>query len=143
MPHLETMSMAAKAWRYVYPKWAAGLPQTALKTLPKEFCPRMSNANGRWMPAEMSSMEIAKLRKKVLLSGAEWPWEKPGRRGLTKMEREPKGKKRIAKKIAKQELIQQRMADMPKKLEDARLARLARKDAKRSDIWSMLLREIK
>ena len=43
MPKYQPMALN---WRYVYPKWAHGLPEAALNTIPTEFCPRRSTNNG-------------------------------------------------------------------------------------------------
>lgn len=127
-------------WHYVYPPWARGLEDEALGTMPKEFCPRRSLKSGRWYKAEMSAMQIADLRKTVLLSGGNWPWEKPGRRGLVRIERVPKGHKQQAAILARKLMVKSKMEDMPRKLAEMRKARAARKDATRDDLWSELLR---
>lgn len=130
-------------WKYQYPDWAKGLPESSLKTIPKEFCPRRPTNPlypNRWYKPEMNARTIAKLRKNYVLAGLEWPWEKPGRRGLVRISRPCKGTKRSVEKAARLLAIAAKMKEMPKKLDEARAARAARKESRRVDWWSLVLR---
>mmetsp|Transcript_9693 Transcript_9693/g.14150 ORF Transcript_9693/g.14150 Transcript_9693/m.14150 type:complete len:134 (-) Transcript_9693:251-652(-) len=129
---------------YRLPKWAKGLPEHAMKTFPVEWCPQKSTSiyHDKWIKPRFSLRKIADARKRTLMAGQEWIWEKPGRRQELKKLRPRKGHKRHQGGEAKKKMIEAKMAEMPQKIEKFRIEQKKRRDSQRKDFWSTIMREI-
>jgi hypothetical protein len=104
------------------------------KSLPIDFQPTFSR--GKWHSPKKSLRELAVERKKTLLRGQEWPYEKPRFPMVVHF----KGHKRIARAEERRKLIAEKMAEMPKKIEEYYREMRSRRIPKKS-AYDSLMRE--
>eukprot|EP00238_Polyblepharides_amylifera_P000422 CAMPEP_0196572684 /NCGR_PEP_ID=MMETSP1081-20130531/2682_1 /TAXON_ID=36882 /ORGANISM="Pyramimonas amylifera, Strain CCMP720" /LENGTH=145 /DNA_ID=CAMNT_0041890077 /DNA_START=60 /DNA_END=497 /DNA_ORIENTATION=- len=112
--------MATEAAKKIAEELFKQLPKVAQKCggLPQAMLPSLSPATGHWRPPLLGARAVAKLRKDVLLSGREWPWEQE--RTTSPYKTRMKGHKRERESLKKQEKIAANMAKMDSIIADFR-----------------------
>mmetsp|Transcript_16423 Transcript_16423/g.35706 ORF Transcript_16423/g.35706 Transcript_16423/m.35706 type:complete len:152 (-) Transcript_16423:107-562(-) len=116
------------------------LPKRAQRAggLPGVMYPQLDAKQGRWHGPVLPARFAAGLRKEVLLSGREWPWE-PERGVMRGYANPPKGHKRDKERDARWEIIKKKMADMPKTIEAFRQSKLDKPKSEQEGTLEKLL----
>mmetsp|Transcript_9091 Transcript_9091/g.15623 ORF Transcript_9091/g.15623 Transcript_9091/m.15623 type:complete len:156 (+) Transcript_9091:159-626(+) len=137
---MAAVEAAADAAKKLAKELFTKLPKRAQQAggLPGVLFAQRSETQGRWHGPVLPARTAAKIRKEVLVSGREWPWE-PERGIMRGYANPPKGHKRDKERDARWEIIKKKMEAMPKTILDFRASKVDKAKSEQEGILEKLL----